>query len=637
MKKIALTCIALSVITQSFSQNVFSYGNHTVTKKEFVTAFNKNPNATANRQKALEEYLDLYIKFKLKVQAAYDAGLDKDATQQYELQNFKRQIADNIINNEANIKELVNEAFIRSQQDIHLKQVFVELPATGDTLEAFKKVQAAYAELKGGKDFGEVSAVFSSDEAIKKSKGDLGHVSVFTLPYRLETIAYNLKPNTFSAPFKTKAGYHIFKNAGERKSLGTCRVAQILVTFPPNGTANEKAIALGKADSIYNLIKTGADFNELAGRLSNDLSSSNNKGELPEFSAGTYSPDFESAAFALKTPGDISRPFETVYGYHIIKLLEAKPPPSDLDDEAIAAALTDKVAKDGRLNDSKQALISKKLGLLNYKPATFKITDLFAYTDSVIAGKKDAAIKGITQNTMLFTIGKQAIKAKDWTAYILTIPGASKSNYPELYKQFIYTTADEYYRNHLEDYNSEYLSQVKEFKEANMLFAVMEKNVWNKSNSDTVGLQQYYNQHKAKYIWSTSADAIIITCKNEKQAEEIKEKIRANINSWREATVSNDNDISADSGRYELGQLPVIDRTNFTPGIFTAPVKNQNNGTYTFNYIIKVYEGPDQRSFEDAKGLVISDYQQVLEDKWIAELKKKYPVKINQAVFKTIK
>jgi peptidyl-prolyl cis-trans isomerase SurA len=227
----------------------------------------------------------------LKVQAAYADGLDKDPTQQFELQNFKRQISDNIINEQANVKQLVKEAFDRSQREIHLAQVFVEVPPNGDTLAAYKNIQAAYKYLKDAKDFETIAAQYAGDEATRQSKGDLGYISAFVLPYEFENIAFSLKPNTYSTPIKSKLGYHIFKNLGERKSRGTRRIAQILVAYPPNGSAEDKAVAEHKADSIYNLLKKGAAFDVLATTLSNDLSSSNNKGELPELTTGAYSPD----------------------------------------------------------------------------------------------------------------------------------------------------------------------------------------------------------------------------------------------------------------------------------------------------------------------------------------------------------
>ena len=641
MKRILFAFIFITVISSSFAQTLFTYGKNAVTKDEFIRAFNKNPNINGDRKKALRDYLDLYTKFKLKVQAAYDAGLDKDSIQRSELENFRRQVADNIINEQANVKALVKEAFSRSQKEIHLAQVFIEVPGNADTAEAYKNIHTAYKQLREGKDFATVSQQFSTDEATKQAKGDLGFVTVFTLPYDLETIAYSLRINSFSAPVKTKAGYHIFKNTGERKPLGSRKVAQILIAFPPDATIKDKNAALHKADSVYNLLLKGTNFADLAAGVSNDLSSSNNGGELPEFSTGTYSADFEQVAFSLKKPGDISKPFQTSYGFHILKLIETKPVPTDLNDPAVLTGLEEKVTKDDRMINAKKDLLYKKLALLKYKPVKYNEKNLFTFTDSAAQKAHSIAIKGVSEETLLFSFAKQNVKAGEWINFVKTArndPAQNfKDNYKELFKEFVQETADEYYRKNLEDYNSNISRQIKEFKEANLLFGIMEKNVWGRANTDTAGLIQYYNLHKAKYIWPPSADAIVVTCKTAKLAGTMQIKLKDNVTHWRQITGDNGSDVVADSSRFELGQLAVAERTNFAPGLLTAPVKNTNDSTYTFNYIIHVYDEPARRTFEDARGLVTSDYQQEVENKWIEELKKKYPVKVNEAVFRSIK
>ncbi len=640
MKKIISAFISISIISSSFAQTVFTYSKKAVTKDEFVRAFNKNPDISGDRKKALREYLELYIKFKLKVQAAYDAGLDKDATQQSELQNFRRQIADNIINEQANLKALVKEAFERSQKEIHLAHIFIEVPGNADTTEAQKKINAAYKQLQDGKDFGAVSQEFSTDEATKQAKGDLGFITVFTLPYDLETVAYSLQVNSFSDPVKTKAGYHIFKNVGERKPLGSRKVAQILVAFPPGATAEEKNAASHKADSVYNLLSKETNFAELAEKISNDLSSSNNGGELPAFTAGTYSADFEQVAFSLKKPGDFSKPFQTSYGYHILKLIEATPAATDLNNPVVLADFEEKVIKDNRMERSKKELMEKKLALIRYKPAKYNEKGLFTFTDSAVLKPTVASVKGMNKNTVLFSFAKQNVKTGDWLNFVRTARNTPdqnfKDNYAELFKEFIRVSSDDYYRKNLEDYYPAFSKQIKEFKEANLLFGIMEKNVWSKANADTAGLIQYYNLHKSKYTWVPSADAIIVTCKTLKLAQDIQKKLKDSVNNWRQITGNNGSDVVADSSRFELGQLTVAERTHFTPGLLTLPVKNANDETYTFNYVINVYPEPAQRTFEDSRGLVTTDYQQVVEDKWIEELKKKYPVKVNEEVFRSI-
>ncbi len=640
MKKFSLSLIGLTILGSTFSQTVFTYGKNAVSKDEFIRAFNKNPNVTGDRKKAIKEYLDLYTNFKLKVLAAYDDTLDKDATQEYELQNFKRQIADNIINEQSNVKQLVKEAFERSQTEMQVAQIFVEVAPGGDSAAALQTINSAYNALKQGKDFGEMSSTYSSDETIRQTKGDLGYVTAFTLPYEIENLIYSLKPGTFSVPYRSKIGYHIFKNVGQRKSLGSRRIAQIMIAMPPNPTPEQKNAASKKADSVYNLLVSGENFSTLVAAVSNDLSTAPNKGELPEFTTGTYNADFEAVAFGLKQQGDISKPFETQYGYHIIKLLEAKEAPSDVNDGTVYANIQDKVTKDARLEKAKNKLIDSKLSLIKYKTAPFNQTELFKYTDSALQEKSTKGFKTINDNTLLFSFAKQNIKVSDWIKYAKAAQlntEEDKTKMESFYKTFVRTSADDYYRNNLGDYNEDYTRQVTEFKEANLLFGIMEKKVWGKANTDSIGLNDYYKEHKSKYVWPPSADAIIITCTTEKLSTEIQQKIKANPSDWRQITGNNGTDIIADSGRYELSQLPVVDRTNFTDNLATAPVKNANDNTYTFNYVVKTYMEPGQRSFEDARGMVISDYQQVLEEKWIESLRKKYPVKVVDAVFQSIK
>jgi peptidyl-prolyl cis-trans isomerase SurA len=641
MKKLALAFVLCAGIGAGYAQPVFTYGKHAVSKDEFVRAFNKNPNTTGDKKKALREYLDLYVNFKLKVQAAYDSGLDKDQTQVYELQNFRRQIAENIINEQANVKELVKEAFTRSQKDIHLAHVFIEIPK-GDTAAAYKRIQEAYKALQQGKDFAKVAAEYSTDIATQQAGGDLGFITVFTLPYEFENIAYSVAPNTYSAPVRTSIGYHIFKNKGERKPLGTRRVAQILIAVPPNASEAERAAGAKKADSVYQVIsgKTKT-FEEMVAAVSNDMSSNGNNGQLPEFGIGSYNPVFEKAAFDLNVVGDISKPFSTSYGYHILKLLEVKPVSTDAKDDLYLASLQEKVTKDGRLTEAKKGLIKKHLASLAYKPAVYNQQDLFTFTDSNYQKQTSKPYKAINDKTVLYSFSTQKITAGDWLKFVRAVKSTpnefSGKDYKELLQEYVRVTADENYRNHLDKFSPEFEKQVQEFKEANLLFAVMDKNVWGKANEDNDALQAFYNGHRSKYTWQPSADALIITCANEATAEEMQNKLRGNLANWRSIADGYGSQVAADSGRYELSQLPVVERTRFSNALMTAPVKNVTDGTVTFNYIVRLYEQQMPRVFDDARGMVISDYQQVLEEKWLAELKKKYPVKVNEAVFNTLK
>lgn len=640
MKKGILGVLTFLFVTVSFSQTLFTYGNKVVSKNEFVAAFNKNRNnSEEDPRTTINDYLNLYINYKLKLQAAYDAGLDKDPALQSELENFAFQLAEKKINEEAQIEKLIAEAFERSRKEIRLSQVFIDVKPGEDTLAAFNSIMAAYGKLKGGEDFGKVVKAYSNDEDTKNNNGDLGNVTVFTLPYRLENIAYSLRPQEISAPFRTDLGYHIFKNSGEEKSKGSRKVAQILLSYPPDATPEDMKEIKTRADSLYTELMKGAMFEGLAAMVSTDLSSSSNGGVLPEFTSGTYSSDFEEVAFSLEKAGDISRPFSTNYGVHILKLIETKPPFSDLKDDGCYFYFFEKVSSDERLIQAKRRLMEKKLSLLKYRPGGIKTKDLLIFTDSSLESSDPVSIKGLSDSTVMFWFGKKEIKVSEWLDHVNSLLAREETitteNIDAQYHDFIMVSAENYYRSNLKNWDTAFAKQVEEFKDANLLFGVMEKNVWSRAGEDSVALRQYYNINKNKYLWSSSADAIMITMSNAAKVNEVQERLKNNVQYWKQISTDYENAI-ADSGRFELSQLSA-DNSVPEENSFTAPTKNISEGSFSFNYIIKVYKNGEPRTFEEARGFVITDYQQLLEDRWMENYKAKYPVKVNQTVLLSIK
>ncbi len=179
-------------------------------KKNFLKPSAKTRIQPAAGSEKLKEYLDLYINYRLKLQAAYDEKANENADVKAEAENFKTQLTDNFINQQANINQLLHEAFLRSQKDILLQQVFVQFTSATDTTDAYAKIVKAYNELKSGKSFDEVAATYSTDSTAKTTKGNVGYITVFTLPYSIENIVYNLKPGNFSAIYKSNAGLSYF-------------------------------------------------------------------------------------------------------------------------------------------------------------------------------------------------------------------------------------------------------------------------------------------------------------------------------------------------------------------------------------------------------------------------------------------
>jgi peptidyl-prolyl cis-trans isomerase SurA len=562
------TIFFLVFISGSSAQNLFSYGKNVVTKDEFLKAYNKNNNDSTTHI-SYDDYLELYSRFKIKVQAALDAGMDTLPEQKAELAAFRAQLAESYLKEDESIRLFVDEAFERSLKDIHLSHIFLPVPEGADTAAikaAEEKIKAVHTQLLQGVPFDEAAAPYEH--------GGLGYTTVFVLPYKYESIAYSLPKGSVSAPFRTGSGFHILRNNNERKAIGKVSIAQILLAYPPGADALKKKELAIRADSIYTALQGGASFGDLALKYSNDNLSYQNKGEMPVFGVGQFDTTFEKMAFSLEKDGDISRPFTSTFGYHIITRLQRIPVIEDKANKSWMEFLKERVMQSDRM-DVANAMLARNI-------------------------RK--------------TIQKEA-SPKDLQSDSATL---------------------DYYRNHLEDYNQEFAEQIKEFREGNLLFGIMQKKVWDAATADSTALRNYYNANRSKYSWENSADAFIVTCTDPNAVEEVQSTLKNKPAEWRQLAEQSNGLIQADSGRFELSQIPVAERTNFTNGLVTAPVTNEQDSSKTFAYIIKLYSGHEPKSFEDAKGSVINDYQTYLEEKWIAGLKKKYPVKVNKKVFNTL-
>ncbi len=634
--------LMISLCPGLFSQTLFSYGSEKVSKEEFLRAYNKNKNASVNQSTALREYLDLYIKFKLKVKAAQVMRLDTLPNLISEYKNFKTQIEESYMDDDKAVDDLVNEVFVRSQKDIHINHLFIQFNSNepADTLKVYEMVQKANQMIRAGQTFQSIVQQLTQ-QGINATTGDLGFVTVLAVPYSLENIIYGLKKGGISEPYRARNGYYFFKNIEERKAVGKMKAAQILISLPEGADEQQRLRAKQVADSVYTALKAGASFEEMAKNVSNDKMSYMTGGVMPEFGAGKYTPGFEEQVFALNKDGDLTKPFLTPFGYHIVKRLSRIPVISDSKDATYLFTLKQKVKADSRNEVAQDKFNAQLLRNINYKRnPQLDYKKLIALTDSFISGPANKmAIGNISQKMTLHTFGKQIVPVGEWLNFARNYKAiAGEYNvvaYTLLLDKFVKQSATDYYRSKLENFNPEFNYQVQEFKDGNMLFEIMERNVWNKASADSIGLMNYYQQHKAKYIWEPSADAILITAATAKLAKEVSDMINKG-QSTRQVLDKFTTQLQTDSGRYELSQIPVLEKTNFVTGLATAPMVNETDGTASFAVILKLYPGNQQRSFVESRGLIVNDYQAQLEEQWLTELRRKYPVKVNEQVFASL-
>jgi peptidyl-prolyl cis-trans isomerase SurA len=462
--------------------------------------------------------------------------------------------------------------------------------------------------------------------------GDLGYITAFTLPYQYENIAYGLKPGEVSKPYRTKNGWHFLRNAGERKAIGKWKVAQIFFAIPPRASEEDILKIKNKADSVYHLLLSGSDFAVLAKQYSQDKNSYMNGGQMPEFGTGKYDTAFATQVFALKKDNDLSAPFRTSFGYHIVKRLKHSTPPS-IANEDYLNALKQEVLKDARGSIAKEKVMADIAIKVKYKRNdAISDADLLAYADSVISNKTITTYP--ISNSIIFSFATENITGQDWLEYVLTQTSEKQTVNQPMLNNYINSAILNYYQNHLEEYNADFKYQMQEFKEGNLLFEVMQKNVWNKAAIDSAGLENYYEQHKEKYVWVKSADLVLFNCADTNATKEVSNALKVGIG-WRTIAKESQGRIQADSNRYELSQIQVPPGTVFKEGLLSTPLISIDN-TASMVLVLKLFPDNEPRSFADAKGMVINDYQNLLEEQWLKELQKKYPVTINEKVFKSL-
>jgi peptidyl-prolyl cis-trans isomerase SurA len=635
MKKVLMAALSLLSLCSTQAQTLFTYGNKPVTVNSFLRAFEKNPAGNNSRRQALTDYLPLFINYKLKVQDAYDQRLDTLPSQQEEWYNYREQLVESFVAKTSGMEDLLQEALKRVAEDRHISHLGFSF-SPGD---ANSKQQAAAlarqvaGQLARGLPFEEAVKRHATDADEQARGGEVGWITLFSLPYVYETAIYKLAPGQTSQPIAGSDAFHVFKVNKVRPAAGQRKLAQILIFNGENPTPASIAAGKKTADSVYQLLQAGLSFEQAALQYSADRSSYAVGGVLPPMGVGTYDASFENAVFALQKTGEVSAPFLTSYGWHLVKLLEKIPAISPDNEEAVAN-LRQQLQSSDRAELARQAAIERKYALLKLKEMPVNKAALWRYTDSALRNGSTAGMT-VQNNTLLFAIGPEKTLAENWVMYNRAVGNWRSADYEKRYRDYQLQSATTYYRQHLEKLEPAFADQLQEFKDANMLFAAMEKEVWAKAANDSAGLHRFYLEHKSKYVWGDGALALVVTATDSLSAVRFGQALAKDASQWRQYMEQWKETIVADSGRFEASQLP---GTAWPPvaGSATALQKNELDGSFSFTHILAARPGGDIRSFEEARGYALSDYQQLLETRWVERLRRKYPVQVNQAAWQAL-
>ena len=633
MKKIGLSILCGAFALATTAQNLLTIEDENISLEEFKAVFYKNNNTEITKE-YLDEYMGLFINFKLKVRNAEELGLDTVATFLTELDGYRKQLAKPYLKNKEFDENMLTEAYERMKKDIKASHILIAIDEKATIKEekaALDKILDIRSEIISEKiSFTEAAKNNSDDKSAITNGGNLSYFTAFMMVYDFESAAYNTEVGEISMPVRTKYGYHIIKVTDKREAVGEVKVAHIM--FKSGQGADEKKLNEAK-DKIYKvaeLLKNGEEFADVAERFSEDRSTAVKGGSLPAFGVGKMVPEFESVAFGLNEVGAISTPFRTDYGWHIITLLERK---KIQKFEDIKDDLKRKIERDSRGELSKQALFNKLRNTYNIvnKPAVYSAFRK-GYVNPVALGTFSTTQ---VDKATLLSINGVSISVHSFVKYILSNQSAG-SDIDEMYVDFVNEELLAYEESQLEIKYPEYKALLKEYREGILLFDLTNAKVWGKAVEDTIGLQNFYNENSSNYVWENRADATVYSCIDLSTAKKVKrliyKKHRGNTTDEEILTAVNADaplSLQINAKKFIKGENEYIDSVNWKVGI-ARDIKTKD-GSYILVDIHEVLPA-GVKELSETRGKVISDYQNALEKEWISSLQEKYSVSINKEV-----
>ena len=698
MKNSRLIVVALAVATlvntaKSQDPIVMTINDKPIKKSEFEAVYRKNNGKEAsNTTKSVKEYVDLFSLYKSKVFEAESLGLDTLSSFKNELAGYRRQLAAPYLTDKNTNESLLTEAYERMKSEVRASHILIKLDETAlpkDTLEAWTRINIIRNAVLGkmptqleitnydkllknsseiskhlkNKDsvsyktrmnaiknlsdlaqktddkFQSLASATSDDPSAAENKGDLNYFSSLDMVYPFESAAYNTKVGDVSPIVRTRFGYHILKVYDKRLSRGEVTVAHIMAKFPKDGTEQDKANAKIKIDEIYAKLKAGQSFEDLAKQFSDDKQSSDKGGQLQPFKGGRLPKVFEDAAFGLAKNNDISAPIQTPFGWHIIKRIDLKSVPTFND---IKNELKTRVTRDSRSQMGRAALIERVKKENGFKENLKNRDELFKTLDSTYlkaTWKAEKAAK--LGNKEIFNLGGKSYTQNDFAKFLETqMTFRSNADLNEVMKGIYKTWVEEsivaFEDSQLEKKYADFSNLYREYRDGILLFDLTDQKVWSKAVKDTAGLKAFYEKNKNNYLWDERAEVSIYKCLNEKVAKDVR-KLLKDGKSEKQITESLNKtsqlNVSVENITYLKGENKNVD-ANWKKGVAEKDIQDEKNvAVIVVNNILP----KSPKTLGESRGNVTADYQNYLDTEWLAYLKKKYTVKLNQDVLDTIK
>jgi peptidyl-prolyl cis-trans isomerase SurA len=642
----ALFAFAINGSSQKESNDVvMTVNGEKVTKSEFLQVYLKNNDNPKYDKESLDEYIELYKKFKLKVAEAEALGYDTIPSLKRELKGYKEQLAHPYLIDSSKTKELLQEAYNRMKYEIKASHILINVKpdaSPADTLKAYNKALELKKRIEKGEDFGAVAseAGGSEDPSVKVNKGNLGYFTAFQMVYPFESAAYTLDVGDISMPTRSSFGYHVIKVFDKRDARGTITTAHIMVALNPDAEEADVTNAEKKINEIYQQLEEGESFKKLAKSYSDDQGSKAKGGRLPPFGSGTNQrmvTEFEDAAFNLKNDDDYSKPFKTDYGFHIVKRIEYSALGSF---DELKSQLQQKLTRGDRAKQSEKAFIAKLKKENSFKDKGDKRLSWFYENIDSSVFKKSWTTPELKKSKWMFKYNDTKYNMQSFLDFI----AESKKGKPMQVNKFI----DEKYtdwqdseimndeKSHLEEKYPAYKALLQEYHDGVLLYEIMKDKVWDKAIKDTSGLKSFFEANQEKYQWPDRINAVIYSSNKEEMLMEAKLLNDLDTLSMYDILnkVNSDSQLNleAETGKYIQSEKDLLSDKDLSVG--DNKIFKDGDKFYLIVVEEKLPAGP--KALKEARGAVIQAYQEYLENKWMSELREKHTITVNEEALYTI-
>ena len=638
MKKIFLLilCIVhctLCINLKAQDEVLMTINGEPITKSEFEYIYNKNNSDNAIDKKTLDEYVELFVNFKLKVAEAKAQGLDTTKTFKRELNGYRKQLAKPYLTDAELEDALFQEAYSHFSEDCEVSHILIKTEGD-DTLTSYNKALEVIARLNAGEDFGKVADETSADQSVARNHGYLGWFTALQLVWPFEKAMYDLPLNQISTPIKSDYGYHVIKVHNRRPAWGQVNARHIMKVCSESMTPDMQNKKYQEMVEIKKRLDAGEDFATLAKEVSDDKASAQKGGDLGWFGIGRMVREFEVATYALNA-GETSEIIKTRFGYHIINLKEKR---GVEPFEKKKADIQRMMQYDSRSTAAKTSFINKLKKEYNFQINNNEVIKAkvlavqYADNDSLLK------IKAVEHDGALITFADQQITTSELVSYYV-MTKAMGTDMDTKIDQIAEMKLMQYEDSQLENKYTDFANLMKEYHDGILLFEVSNHEVWEKAIKDKKGLEKYFKQNRKNYTWSEPRyRGFVVKCKDEATAKRLNKEIKRmnpdSVVNYVRTKVNNDSITFAtiERGLWKQGENSHVDLTQFKQTNTQVEVNEKLPIVITIGKKLKKPE-----TYIDVRGTITADYQNHLEKLWIENLRNKYTVEINQEVLNTLR